>query len=115
MITPRLKDLLLKPLDGLMLSLHTAEPTLTAASELAGGSYNRQVLELARAEDGTHVNRERLTFLNLPGAAVAAVALWSSDELIFSAPLAPMVQLAPGDGLDLPPGALRFDLTQLPA
>ena len=115
MISPSLAGLMLGQLAGAVLSLHTADPLPGALYELSGGSYARQPFEITPEADGTHVNLERVSFLNLPGGEIAALGLWLGGELIFSSTLTEVVALRAGDGLDLPPRSLRFDLTQLPA
>ncbi len=115
MISPALASLMLGPLEGAVLSLHTADPLPGAPAELSGGSYARQPFALSAEADGTHVNAERVSFLNLPAAEVVVLGLWLGGELIFSSTLTEVVALRAGDGLDLPPRSLRFNLTQLPA
>lgn len=59
-------------------SLHTADPGTTGASEVAGGSYARVAVSWNAASGGSVTNSGALT-LNLPASTTAAYfGIWSA-------------------------------------
>jgi len=59
-------------------SLHTADPGLTGASEVTGGSYARQTVALSSASSGATANTAAVTFTDMPSATITHVGLWDS-------------------------------------
>jgi hypothetical protein len=60
------------------LSLHTADPGTTGASEVSGGSYARQSITWAAASGGTQLSSNGQTFTNMPSAAGNLwIGLWT--------------------------------------
>ena len=59
-------------------SLHTADPGLTGASEVTGGSYARQTVAFSAASSGATANTGAVTFTDMPSATITHVGLWDS-------------------------------------
>jgi len=59
-------------------SLHTADPGLTGASEVTGGSYARQTVTFSAASSGATANTAAVTFTDMPSATITHVGLWDS-------------------------------------
>lgn len=57
------------------MSLHTADPGETGASEVTGGSYARQVTTFGAAASGAVANDSAESF-TMPAATVTHVGLW---------------------------------------
>lgn len=61
-------------------SLHTADPGTTGASEVAGGTYARVAVTWGAASGGQVANSNALT-INLPAATTAAYfGVWSASS-----------------------------------
>jgi len=61
------------------ISLHTADPGETGASELAGGSYARQSGGFGNASGGTVSNTANIDFTGMPAGTITHVGVWSSS------------------------------------
>lgn len=61
-------------------SLHSADPGTTGASEISGGSpaYARKAVTWAAASGGSDVSNVILTFDIPPGTTIAYMGLWSA-------------------------------------
>lgn len=62
------------------LSLHTASPGTTGASEVSGGSYARQAITFGAASAGSQVSTNSQSFTNMPAEAggVPDFGIWSA-------------------------------------
>jgi hypothetical protein len=60
------------------LSLHTADPGTTGASEVTGGSYARQAMALNAAANKVTANTAAESFTGMPAATVTHVGIWDS-------------------------------------
>jgi hypothetical protein len=59
-------------------SLHTADPGNTGASEVTGGSYARQAGSFCAAASGALSNDANIDFTSMPAATVTHVGLWTA-------------------------------------
>ena len=59
-------------------SLHTADPGLTGASEVAGGSYARQAVAFDAAASGATQNTAIEDFTNMPAVTVTHGGVWDA-------------------------------------
>lgn len=64
-------------------SLHSADPGLTGANELAGGSYARQTPAWAAASGGSVQTSAAMDFSVPGGSTVAWVGLWDGAGTTF--------------------------------
>lgn len=62
------------------MSLHSATPGTTGASEVSGGSYARQVIEFGSASGGVLASTDAQTYTSLPALSggVPYFGLWTS-------------------------------------
>ena len=64
---------------GCYVSLHTADPSDTGASECTGGSYARQGdTAFSAAVGGASDNDSDISFTNMPACTVTHVGIWDS-------------------------------------
>lgn len=61
------------------LSLHSADPGTTGASELSGGTYARQALVFGAASGGVVANNAAITSPNAGSVSVTYVGVWSAS------------------------------------
>lgn len=61
------------------LSLHTADPGLTGANEVTGGSYARQAITMGAVSAGSVANSALIAFDGMPAATVTHVGVWSAS------------------------------------
>lgn len=66
------------PATTLYVSLHTADPGNTGASEVTGGSYARQTITFSAASNKTTTNIADVTFANMPATTVTHVGIFSA-------------------------------------
>lgn len=66
-------------------SLHTADPGETGASEATGGSYARQAGSFGAAAAGEVSNTAIIDFTGMPSATITHVGIWSSSTATASA------------------------------
>lgn len=100
------------------LSLHTADPGLTGASEVAGAGYARQACAFADdGGDGTGTNSGTVT-VPVPSAggpyAVTHVALWdaaSGGNCVAGGALSGTVNAAAGSSLQWTAGQITLQIT----
>lgn len=59
-------------------SLHTADPGETGASEAAGGSYARQSSTYGAAAAGQVANDAAINFTSMPAATITHVGIWDA-------------------------------------
>lgn len=62
---------------GMYVSLHTADPGLTGANEVAGGSYARQLETFGPASVAAVSNVSLMTYTAMPSCTVKYFGLWS--------------------------------------
>lgn len=67
------------------ISLHTADPGDTGASEATGGSYGRQAAGFGTAAAGQVSNTANIDFTNMPAATITHVGCWSNSTATASA------------------------------
>lgn len=60
------------------LSLHSADPVTTGASELSGGTYARQAIVFGAASGGQIANNAAITSPNAGTVSVTYVGIWST-------------------------------------
>jgi hypothetical protein len=61
------------------ISLHTADPGETGASEVTGGSYVRQAGSFAAASGGTITSDAAVNFTGMPAVTVTHVGVWDAS------------------------------------
>lgn len=92
-------------IDGVMqgatitVSLHSADPGSTGASELTGGSYARQTATFGVASGGVAQNSATITFSGLPAATITHAGVWRSGTFMFGLQLSSTRTVQAGDGL----------------
>ena len=59
-------------------SLHTADPGETGASEVSGGSYARQQAAFDAAVSGASTNSSNIDFAAMPVATVTHIGIWDA-------------------------------------
>ena len=60
------------------LSLHTATPGTTGASEITGGSYARKSIVFATPTTGSEASNTAQTFTTMPAKLIKYVGIWSA-------------------------------------
>lgn len=60
-------------------SLHTADPGETGASEATGGSYVRQLGSFGAASGGAIANDAGISFTGMPAATITHVGVWDAS------------------------------------
>lgn len=62
------------------MSLHTADPGTTGASEITGGSYARQAIQFGSASAGSQASTDSQSFTSMPAEAGGApfFGIWSA-------------------------------------
>lgn len=61
-------------------SLHTADPGETGASEVTGGSYARQQVAFGAASSGTLSNSAQVDFTGMPATTVVGWGVWTASS-----------------------------------
>jgi hypothetical protein len=72
------------------LSLHSADPGTTGASELSGGGYARQAIVFTTASGGAESNTAAVTVPNAGTTAATHIGVWSAataGTYVIGAPL----------------------------
>lgn len=59
-------------------SLHTADPGITGASEVTGGSYARQQVAFDVAANGATQNTAQEEWTSMPACSISYVGLWDA-------------------------------------
>jgi len=62
------------------LSLHTADPGTTGASECTGGSYARQSISFGAASAGANASTTAQNFTSMPSATVGYFGIWTASS-----------------------------------
>ncbi len=96
-------------------SLHNADPGITGASEVTGGSYSRQqdstaAWNAASARLSTNINA--VAWLSMPSAALSHVGLWdsaSNGNFLVGSPLVSPATVASGDTFQM--NATKLNVT----
>jgi hypothetical protein len=86
------------------LSLHTADPGATGASEATGGSYARQSAGYNAASGGACALAGTVSFTGMPAATVTHVGIWDSTgtpKFLQGAALAAAKTVGAGDTLNV--------------
>ena len=86
------------------ISLHTADPGATGASESTGGSYARQTAGYNTASGGACALAATLNFTGMPASTVTHIGIWDSTgtpKFLQGAALASSKTLGAGDTLAL--------------
>jgi hypothetical protein len=68
----------LVPATNYYLSLHSASPGTTGASEISGGSYARQVIQFASPSASATQSTGAQAFASMPAVTVTAFGIWSA-------------------------------------
>jgi hypothetical protein len=81
----KLLDLVLRntaytPPTTVYMSLHTADPGLTGASEVTGGSYQRQSVTFAAASNRSAASNADVTFTGMPACTLTYIGLWDAQS-----------------------------------
>lgn len=88
------------------LSMHTADPGITGASEVVGGGYARQPVTFGAASGGVIASNADVNFANMPAVAVTHGGLWTAQtggNFLYPADVADRT-LQSGDTLTVPAG-----------
>lgn len=86
------------------MSLHTADPGATGASEVSGGSYARQTAGYNAASSGACALAGTLSFTLMPAATVTHIGLWDSTgtpKFLQGAALSASKTVGAGDTLQI--------------
>jgi len=103
----------------LKVSLHTAEPGITGAHEVTGGSYARVEVPIDKwsaavgvGDGSVSYNTVDLVFSSMPETTVTYVGVWSSDGSVFimSSPFDVAQGIAVGTTYTILAGRLRVRL-----
>jgi len=98
---------------GPWLALHTADPGLTGAAEVTGGSYARQLASFGPVANGAVVNAEDVDFAGMPAGTLTHVGVWDAlaeGNLLYTAEMAVSKRTNEGDTFRLLAGDL--DITE---
>lgn len=101
---------------NIYVSLHTADPGTTGASEVAGGSYARQLANTSFAAAGSGVKSSNaiVDFASMPAATVTHVGIWdalTTGNFLVGGALAASKTTNSGDTFRLPSGDIDVSLT----
>lgn len=98
---------------GLYFSLHRADPQAYGGSEISGGSYSRQPMEM-QPTGGTFLeNAEPLIFVGMPPGLVTHFGIWDdkhTGHLLVSGSFSRDVDARPGDTFAVNPGDFKTDV-----
>lgn len=95
-------------------SLHTADPGTTGASEVTGGSYARQSAAFSAASGASASNSGAVNFTGMPSATVTHIGFWdaaSAGNFQQSGALSGSVAVAAGNTLQFAVGAVTYQVT----
>lgn len=97
---------------SLRVSLHTADPGQTGASEVSGGSYARKQPTIAAASNKASTTTADLEWTNMPACTVTHVGIWDqSGAFWWGGALTASKAVAAGDTFKIVAGDLDFNLT----
>jgi hypothetical protein len=94
-------------------SLHTADPGETGASEATGGSYARQSASFGAAASGAIANDAAISFTAMPAATITHVGVWDAStagNFLWGGALAASKTTNSGDTFTIPTGDLDVTL-----
>jgi len=94
-------------------SLHTADPGETGASEVTGGSYARQAGSFGVASGGAVSNDALIEFTDMPACTVTHVGVWdaaTAGNFLWGGALAASKTVNAGDTFQIPVGDLDVTL-----
>lgn len=94
-------------------SLHTADPGETGASEVVGGSYARQQADFAAAAGGATSNAAAVEFTGMPAVTVTHVGIWDAvtvGNFLWGGPLTTPRSPSAGDTLRFLTGEIDVTL-----
>ena len=77
-INHMLRNQAFTPPTTVYLSLHTSDPGITGASEVTGGSYARQAVELNAAASKATSNTNIEDFVGMPAVTVTHGGIWDT-------------------------------------
>ena len=95
------------------ISLHTADPGETGASECTGGSYIRKAGSFGAASGGAISSDAALTFPSMPACTVTHVGVWdaeSSGNFLWGGALTASKVVNSGDTFEIASGDLVVTL-----
>ena len=120
-VIPKLLDHVLKGASftqptNVYVSLHTADPGTTGASECAGGSYARQLASssFAAASGSSKASNADINFTSMPACTVTHVGIWDASTVgnfLWGGSLSASKTVNSGDTFQLPSGQLTASLT----
>ena len=115
-ISPYLeKKILDTMLVDVYLSLHSADPGKSGASEIAGGSYARRPIIWDEVNGGLKTNHDNIEFMGMPSIRVSHIAIWEAPRggnyLWGGALIDPKIVNA-GDTFRIVSGSLRITLSE---
>jgi hypothetical protein len=101
---------------NIYVSLHTADPGLTGASEVTGGSYARQLANasFAAASSGSKSTNAIIDFAGMPAATVSYAGIWdtsSSGNFLVGGSLTSPKTVGAGDTFRFASGSLVITQT----
>ena len=94
-------------------SLHTADPGETGASEVSGGSYARQAGSFSVASGGAVENDANINFTDMPATTVTHVGVWdaaSAGNFLWGGALSASKTTNAGDTFQIASGDLDVTL-----
>lgn len=120
-LIPKLLDHVLKGASftqptNVYVSLHTADPGTTGASECTGGSYARQLASSSFAAAGasSKASNADINFAAMPACTVTHVGIWDASTVgnfLWGGSLSASKTVNSGDTFQLPSGQLTASLT----
>jgi hypothetical protein len=98
------------------ISIHTADPGLTGASEASGGSYARQSgnSSFAAAGSGAKASNAVIAFAGMPAGTFTHFGIWdalTTGNFLWGGALAASKTLGAGDTIQFSSGQLTLNLT----
>lgn len=98
----------------IFVSLHTADPGGTGASEATGGSYVRQEVDFASASSASAASNAAIEFEDMPAATITHIGLWdaaTSGNFLVSGALTAPVAVGAGNTLRFASGQITSALS----
>ena len=95
------------------ISLHTADPGETGASEVTGGSYARQSGSFGAAAAGAVSNDAQISFASMPSGTITHVGVWdasTSGNFLWGGALTASKTVNSGDTVQIASGDLDVTL-----
>lgn len=95
------KNLILDSLlqgDTIRVSLHTADPGTTGASEISGGGYARATVTFSLASNGSSSNSQQVVWTGMPASTITHCGVWRGSAFMFGVSLSQPRTLSSGDG-----------------